>query len=53
MNNMSNPSKFDMRSRNRVSKRIRKNPAMHPFVIIAIIAAIAVTIWSIAFLMLH
>jgi hypothetical protein len=50
---MVNSSKFDIRSRNRVSKRIRKNLATHPFVVISIIAAIAVTVWSITFLILH
>ncbi len=50
---MANFSKFDIRSRNKVSKRIRKNLATHPFVIVSIIAAIAVTIWSIAFLILR
>jgi len=50
---MANSSKFDIRSRNRVSKRIRKNLATNPFVLISIIAAIAVTVWSIAFLILH
>jgi hypothetical protein len=50
---MANSSKFDIRSRYRVSKRIRKNLATHPFVVISIIAAIAVTVWSIAFLILR
>jgi hypothetical protein len=50
---MANPSKYDKRSKNRVSKGIRKNLATHPFVIVAIIAAIAVTVWSIAFLILR
>ena len=50
---MANPSKYDKRSRHKVSKRIRKNLATHPFVIVAIIAAIAVTVWSIAFLILR
>jgi hypothetical protein len=42
-------SKFDRRSKNKVNKRIRSNLAMHPFVVISIVAAIAVTVWSIAF----
>jgi len=50
---MANSSKFDLRSMNRVSKRIKKNLATHPFVVISIIAAIAVTVWSIAFLILR
>ncbi len=50
---MATASKYDRRSRNKVSRRIKKNLATHPFVIISIIAAIAVTVWSIAFLMLR
>jgi hypothetical protein len=46
-------SKFDRRYKNKVSKRIRKNLATHPFVIVSIVAAIAVTVWTIAFLILH
>ena len=47
--NMIKFSKFDKRTKNKVSKRIRKNLATHPFVVVAIIAAISVTIWAIAF----
>ncbi len=50
---MANYSKYDILSGKKVSKRIRKNLATHPFVLISIIAAIAVTVWSIAFLILH
>ena len=50
---MAKRSIFDKRSRNNVSKRIRKNLATHPFVVISIIAAIAVTVWSIAFLIMR
>jgi hypothetical protein len=44
-------SKFDRRSKNKVSNRIKTNISVHPFVIVSIIAAISVVVWALAFKM--
>lgn len=47
--NMIKFSNFDKRSKNKVSRRVRMNLSTHPFVIVAIVAAISVTVWAVAF----
>jgi hypothetical protein len=42
-------SKFDRRSKNKVSKRINNNISTHPFVIASIVAALAMVVWTLAF----
>ena len=45
--------KFDKRARNKMGKAIRSNIAMHPFVIVALAAALAVVIWVIMSFMMR
>ena len=42
---------YDNRSRRKLKKYYIANNAIHPFVIIALVAALAVVIWAIAFRM--
>jgi hypothetical protein len=37
--------RFDKRSKNKVSKGLKSNLAMHPFVIVSIAAALTVMVW--------
>jgi hypothetical protein len=42
-------SHFDKRTKKKISKSLRSNIAVHPFVIVSILAALAIVIWAIMF----
>ncbi|CAN5196901.1 hypothetical protein BH11BAC6_BH11BAC6_14570 [soil metagenome] len=41
--------KHDKRTKNKKSKALRSDIAIHPFVIVSVIAAVALVIWAILF----
>ncbi|CAN5675654.1 hypothetical protein BH10BAC2_BH10BAC2_02640 [soil metagenome] len=46
---MTQPIRHDKRTKNKKSKAVQANIALHPFVTITIIAAIAIVVWLILF----
>lgn len=46
---MKQPIRYDNQAKNKKSKAVQANVAMHPFVTMTIVAALAIVVWLILF----